>query len=239
MLKSFHAITDKGPYFNINQDGFISKMEHGLFGVIDAFGGTGIGDQLTKNLIKHIEGVFEDSSHDQDKTLKYFFDHHRSIECNFLVNAVLSFHDSVLLENESKGIHQRAGASATFLVCKSNTVTVVSIGNTSVHLIRNQMLNKVVLEDNVFPFESSELNSSPKSALGLFSPLFPTIKEFRIFADDSLLITTKGAMFKMGSDEILNLLKENMSPKDSLNSLFAKSNQNGNRDNQTGLLLHF
>lgn len=238
MLKSFFAMTDKGPYFNINQDGFISSVEHGLFGVIDSFGGTGIGDVLTKNLKLHIENVFQESSKDQDKTLKYFFDQHRTIECNFLVNAILNFHEKLSLENESKSIHLRSGASATFIVNNSNFLTIVSVGNTSSILVRNSKAEKIILEDSTFAFESNSSNSSPKSAIGLFSPLFPSIREFRIQNGDKVLMMTKGAVCGIALEELV-LLAQEKKPKDSLVKIFNTSNQNGNRDNQTAILLQF
>lgn len=242
MIKSYFAITDKGPYFNVNQDSFLVNVEHGLFGIIDSFGGTGIGDVLSKNLCAHVEKVFSSATHDQDATLKYYFDPHRTMECNFLVNGLLSFHDSLVAENDSKSIYQRAGASFVFMIQKSDRVTLVSVGNTSALLIRKGHIKKLVLEDECFCYEEENDFIAPnqwtKSGVGLFSPLTPFIREFRVFPGDNILLASRGAVFKITETQLSEIISVSR-PKEIVQSLLLLSNEHGNRDNQTAIAMRF
>ena len=175
MLKSYYALSDKGPYFNNNQDAFYANLEYRVFGVVDGFGGTGIGDLVSANIIKSTHDVFSKSTMDRDATLKFFYDSRRSVECNFLINGILSFHENLMQENEQKSLYQRGAANCIFVIDQGQRVSVISVGKIYGLLIRDMMLKNLAFVDDGIGTEITDAiavaESWTKSAIGLFSPL--------------------------------------------------------------------
>lgn len=243
MLKSYFASTDKGPYFNTNQDAYFINLDHNIFGVIDGFGGTGIGDVVTGRIVAAISSMLNRATHDQDATLKYFYDSRRSVECNFIINELLKLHDSLLQESEKSSIYQRGGANCLFLITKGSRVTVISIGKIYSMLYRNGRIQKIILEDDSPILENdmtsiATIGSWPKSAIGLFSPLNYQIKEINMAAGDQILLGTQGAFNSLDYEGLKPFL-EKESAKDAIENLMENANEQGNRDNQTVVLLRF
>ncbi len=243
MVKSYFATTDKGPYFNTNQDAYFVNLDHNVFGVIDGFGGTGIGDVISNRISTNIHNMLTKASGDQDATLKYFYDARRTVECNFIVNELLKVHDTLLIENEQKSIYQKGAACCLFLISYGNRVCLISIGKVYSLLFRNSQIQKIILEDDAPTLEKdlSALTTDgswPKSAIGLFSPLQYQIKEVNLLPGDQILLATQGVLNKLESIEIeSHLIKD--SSKEALGSLMEKANRLGNRDNQTAILLRY
>lgn len=243
MVKSYFASTDKGPYFNTNQDAYFVNLEHNVFGVIDGFGGTGIGDVITNRISSNIHQMLSKSSSDQDATLKYFYDARRSVECNFILNELLKLHDAILIENEQKSIYQKGAACCLFLISSGNRVCLISIGKIYSLLYRNSHLQKIITEEDspILAHDNKLLatdGSWTKSAVGLFSPLQYQIKELNLLPEDQILIATQGALNKLEYSEIESHFNKD-NGKDVVTSLMEKANQLGNRDNQTAILLRY
>jgi serine/threonine protein phosphatase PrpC len=242
MLKSYYAVTDKGPYYNNNQDAFIINQEYHVFGVIDGFGGTGIGDVVSSQISKTVQEVFTKSSADQDATLKYYYDSRRSVECNFLVNGVLGFHETLMLENEQKSLYQRGGASCIFLINQGERVSVLSVGKIYGILIRSNTVRLMSLvDDGISLMQTDSLSISDawtKSGIGLFSPLQYFINEFPTMSGDKILLATQGACNFINESSLLECMLES-TDKNALLELFKRANFLGNRDNQTAILLSY
>ena len=242
MLKSYFVITDKGPFYNINQDSYVVNLEHKVFAVVDGFGGSGIGDIVAKNLSEKIAQVFTQIEHDRDATLKYFFDQRRTIECNFIVNGLLEFNQNLIKDNSEKSLYQRAGASAVLLNLKGDNVSLVTVGKIYAILIRDKKLLELNQADVGRAFENNNegfvSNYWPKSGFGLFEPLNFSIKDFKVMQDDQILLFSEGAAWGITRNKLLEITQDS-NDKELIKSLFNASNDNGNRDNQTAMLLRF
>lgn len=242
MLKSYYAVTDKGPYFNINQDAYYINLDHHIFGVIDGFGGTGIGDVVVSSFVSHVNDVFTKASHDKDATLKYYYDSRRSVECNFLINSLLSFHESLMQDNEQKSLYQRGGLNCLFVINNGERTSVISVGKIYALLLRAEKITKLVMEDDGLGVDISDhvatVGSWTKSAVGLFSPLQYYIKEFIVLPGDQLFIATEGAVNRVEMPFISQCFEEPVLKK-ALLEIFNQANFLGNRDNQTGILLRY
>ncbi len=242
MLKSYYAMTHKGPYFNSNQDAYYLNQDYHLFGIVDGFGGTGIGDIVSSNLTGYIHEVFTKATHDQDATLKYFYDSRRSIECNFLVNGIMAYNETLMAENETKNLYQRGGANCLFVIDHGGRVSVVSIGKIYGLLLRNGKMRSFSNVDDGIGLEITNFVATAdtwtKSALGLFSPLQLQINEFTTQPGDQIILATIGAVNLVENDFVLQCFNEQQD-KVALAELFKHANIAGNRDNQTAILLRY
>lgn len=243
MLKSFFAITDKGPYFNTNQDAYFINREHNVFGIIDAFGGTGIGDEIANRIILSVNNVLTKSTNDQDATLKYFYDSRRTVECNFILNELLKIHNTIMTENDKKSIFQKGAASCVILISSENRITLISIGKVYSLLIRNDQVQKIIIPDDSPCFENAKTQvvgerTWPKSGIGLFSPLQYQLKEINLIEGDQILLGSQGVLNNLEYHQLQSIFSAESS-KQCVTDLLRMANEMGNRDNQAALLLRY
>ena len=115
-LKAYAAKTDKGPYFDINEDLFDVDLSQNFFALIDAFGGSGQGDICATKIIQYMRENYSQVSSDPDSTLPFFYGPQYLLEGNALINAALSTHQIICQNNAEKMMSERAGQVAFFLL---------------------------------------------------------------------------------------------------------------------------
>ena len=99
------------------------------------------------------------------------------IEGNALVNAFHKAHEAVANQNKGKNLSQMGGASVSAGVLSGRVLTIVSIGNCSVAVIRNNNIQLINYPESYGSF-NGEVNSKfltnfTLNALGLFK--FPSL----------------------------------------------------------------
>ena len=243
-LKSFNAQSDQGPFLQINEDAYDFDLENNLFMVFDGFGGVGCGDIAVNKLKENMKKFYTQISSDPDCTLPFFYSPKYLIEGNALINAMLYSHDSLMRDNASKEVAQRAGASGMVAAASESVLTMASVGNCCAYVIRNGIMSKIFVEDS-FQYLSGDnfdahLKSMPLSGFGLFPDLYYQVKELRIFKDDIVVLMTDGVYARLVEDEIKAILnKSKLDLKKKILELFSLSNGRGNMDNQTAMVLEF
>lgn len=243
-LKSFVAHSDQGPYLQSNEDAYDFDLENNLYMIFDGFGGVGAGDVAVNNLKENMKKFYTQISSDPDCTLPFFYSPKYLIEGNALINAMLFSHNTLMKDNVSKEVAQRAGASGIFTAISESILTLASVGNCTAYLYRKGSLEKVFIEDS-FKFLSSDnydshLKSMPLSGFGLFPDLYYQVREVRVFPDDIVILMTDGVYARLIEDEIKSVLSSvKTTHKQKILELFNLSNKRGNLDNQTSMILEF
>ncbi len=243
-LKSYGARTDQGPYLNINEDNFEINFDKELFIVADGFGGAGIGDIATKNLLEEINNIYGEISGDPDATLPFFFNPSFSLEGNALVNAALKANQKLCSSNQNKEMKDRAGASATIVAQTANLIHVLGIGNTAMFLDSQGKIERVYQEDSFYflnrKTRSYDGNTVPLSAFGLYDQIQYNYKEVKIAEGDSLVLLTDGVYSRLEPGEINSILHYNSrNTAKIIDEMFDLANERGNLDNQTALVLRY
>ena len=98
-LKRYFTQTTEGPYLEINEDKYICLPGERVFGVVDGFGGSGIGDRASEIIVNTIQENYGSLVADPDVTMPIFFDPSYSIELNALANTTLLAHEYLKNEN--------------------------------------------------------------------------------------------------------------------------------------------
>ena len=242
-LKSYAAKTDQGPYLQINEDGYLVDYAHGLFGIIDGFGGSGIGDKATTLIKENLKKFYLKIGGDPNATLPFFHSPKYLLEGNALINAMYYAHLEITKNNKDKNISSRGGASGLSVALSENMLTLSSVGNCMGYLYRKGNLQVLIKSDGLYSYtreqNPSNLENLPISAFGLFDDIHLTNSELRIMEKDLILLATDGVYDHLPILDVENILKMDDTDQRKIDSLFDTANSRGNKDNQTAIILRF
>lgn len=243
-LKSYGMQSNQGPHLNLNEDLVEADLVNNLFMVIDGFGGSNIGDRAAMMIRDNLKRSFTKIAIDPEATLPFFYSHKYLIEGNALINALHTAHQNISRDNEPKSLNNRGGGSVIAAAIAENILTLVSTGNCVAYLYRKGRLSIEVLPDSLAnlsrdPYQS-HLHSVPMSGVGLFEDLHYTVRELKITEGDIVVLLTDGAYARLNADEIKYTIEKNLeSELDAIKELFKLSNDRGNLDNQSAIVLQF
>ncbi|MBP9674229.1 MAG: protein phosphatase 2C domain-containing protein [Bacteriovoracaceae bacterium] len=242
-LKRYAALTHQGPYLNINEDSYDIDIKNKLYMILDGFGGAGFGDVCVAKVKENIRKFYLNASHDKEATMPFFFSQRYLIEGNALVNATQYAHHMLCQDNNQHEMLERAGASGIIVSEAENLMTLVSVGNCEAYFYRQGRVHKIFSEETQFLLMADTATRGmtlPTNALGLFEELEVQTKEIRILAGDQILLLSDGIYAKLNAHDIDNILKNSeLTHHQKVKKLLDLSNERGNLDNQTVLLLEY
>lgn len=241
-LRAYASKTDKGPYFEVNEDLFDVDLSQNLFMLIDAFGGAGQGDTCAEHIVRHVREMYSRISSDPDSTLPFFYAPQYLLEGNALINAALSTHQLICQENAGKEMSKRAGASGVFLSFSENIVNILSVGCCQAYHYSLGKIQKVYQEDSLnFVNPTAKENIKvPLNAFGLYDYLHFIFREAKVLSGDYLILLTDGVYHFLDQDEMKAIVEKNTENlNDAISEMFALANKRSNLDNQSGMILHF
>ncbi|MAE59066.1 MAG: hypothetical protein CME69_09310 [Halobacteriovorax sp.] len=241
-LNKYYARTHQGPHLNINEDDILIDANNSLFAIFDGFGGTEIGDQAVAKAKKAFHSFFTKISNDPDATLPFFYSEQYALETNALVNALFMAHEDLLNENKHREMSERGGVSTSSLMISGSMLSIASIGNCLTVLYRDGFLTMLNSPDIIAPFGGAYHHNIsktfPLNAIGLYKDFPVKIEEFLVREGDKLLLLTDGIFSRLTFDEIENALRHfTQNDKDLTNHLMAVSNDRGNLDNQSAIIV--
>ncbi len=117
-MKEFVYKTDPGTYLNINEDDVLIDLPKNIFGILDGFGGSNIGDLITTEIKEFINNHYGKFTDDPDSTLPFYFNPKFSLEVNALANALVGVNKKIYSDNITKQLFFRGGAAFLFWVVK-------------------------------------------------------------------------------------------------------------------------
>lgn len=243
-LKSFTAVSDQGPSFQLNEDALEIDLKNNLFLVVDGFGGTGAGDVVAKIVKDSIKNFYTRFGGDIESTLPFYFSQKFLIEGNALINSMYFAQEKVLDFNKGKDLSKMGGASCLSCSLSENIITFVSVGNCYASILRGGRILPCLLPDCYDLFDSSDPDrpwkTYPLSALGLFQDIHINAREIKLIKDDIVVLVTDGVYSKISDKEIVYILSNNeISISERVDKIFGLANSKGNLDNQTMVLLQF
>jgi serine/threonine protein phosphatase PrpC len=242
-LKSYGMQSHQGPHLNLNEDLVEADLVNNLFMLVDGFGGSNIGDRAAMMIRDNLKRSYTKISADPEATFPFFYSHKYLIEGNALINAFYKAHQAVSRDNEQKNLDNRGGGSAIAASISENILTLVSTGNCVAYLYRQGHLSIEILPDSLASVSrdsfQSYLHSVPMSGIGLFEDLHYSVREIKIAEGDLVLMLTDGVYSRLQLDEIKHTVEKNESELETIKKLFRLSNDRGNLDNQSAVILQF
>jgi len=239
MIKAYYVKSIQGPFYNINEDNYIVSLSNRLFGIVDGMGGSGIGDRDVEVFIEQLKQNYGFINKDRDATLKFYYDEKRSVECNFLLNALYKMHADWFKSNSTKVISQRSAASVLIAVEHDENISIISVGSNSAYYLnsQNEMIPLLVPDDssNLFP---NSLIKWPLSAMGMTEHIQWQIREIKKSSGKAIFFFTDGVLDNLKPKEVGEIFLTNqVSLKDCCNKILLQANAMKFSDNQTAMIL--
>jgi len=243
-LESYAMQSHQGPYLNLNEDAVDVDLINNLYMLLDGFGGSGAGDFATDLVKNTIKNFFSRVGGDPDATMPFYYSHKYLLEGNALINASRKAHEVLSHENNKREMSQKGGVSAILLAESAHILTCASIGNCKGYLLRKGSLIPFLNPDNFELLQcdnfDKKFSTAPASGFGLFDDLHLAIKEVRITNGDQIVVMSDGVYTLVGDDEIKSILtSDSHSGNEKIDELFSLSNERGNLDNQSALILNY
>jgi serine/threonine protein phosphatase PrpC len=243
-LKAYAAQTHQGPYLQVNEDGYDFDFENDLYMIFDGFGGSGYGDKAVLKLKSDIKTFYTQISDDPNATMPLYYNPRHLLEGNALVNSVMNAHQNLFKENQDRPMNQRAGASTLVAARADSLMVILAVGSCCAFHFRQGVLTKIISEDTFQYHSQSQIDAkfrtAPMNALGMYHEMGHQVREVRIQEGDKLLFMTDGLYPYLGHEELVHHLNRKAGDaQERLSSLLKLSNNHGNLDNQTGMILEF
>ncbi len=244
MLKEYAVKTHQGPYFQINEDTVHLDFANGLFLLLDGLGGSGVGDTAVLKIKTDISDFFLSVGGDQDSTFPFYYNYRYLLEGNALVNGIYFAHNNLWQLNTTRSISQRAASSIAALSESKNIVTMVTSGNVKVFLMRSQKMSFLMGKDTLSFLGNDEggkeFRTLPTAGIGLFEKLEFDIHELKIIEGDQIILISDGCYGRLDQRELeFKLTEKRFSLSEKIDNIFSMSNQRGNLDNQSLMILQY
>lgn len=243
-LKGYAAVTQQGPFLDVNEDGYDFDLDQQFFQVYDGFGGSGIGDRAVDTLKSEVRGFLQRLGQDPEATMPLYWNPRWLVEGNALINALLNAHNNLHRANSTKGIHLRAGASMTCALKADDVLVLGHVGNCRAYLVRHGSTAPLFISDSHSFLGADSLSPKalhvPASAMGMFPELTWSMREVRVREGDVFVFLTEGVAPWITDEELAHyVINGEQDLQQRLNVLLKLSNERGNASNQTGMILEF
>jgi serine/threonine protein phosphatase PrpC len=208
------------------EDAILLDREKGVFVVADGFGGPKPGLAAAEKACEAIRSFLFKQAQDLDATLPFVLRAYFSLAGNVLFNSLIFANRKIYQMNHALSINERGGASVLAGFIDGDLLVLANVGGCSAWLLRagksvelvtprrygrmKDVFNEVNLSQNnptLMRTDMTEINQVPLMALGMSEDLEPEIFEYRIQANDCVLIATDGFPTYLLSN--LNIIQQN------------------------------
>jgi len=239
-LVKFAAITHQGPHLHTNEDNYGVELKKNLFMVCDGFGGAGVGDLAASLGIEMIKKSYGHMGGDPDATLPFFYSAQYLLEGNALINALYYANKELWTQNSQKKMNARGGVAILCGVIAGDTLCLVSVGNCSAYILEDSKMDLIIKGESFETLTGDSFNQVSASGLGLFEDLRFQYKEMKLKPGQQICFFSDGASAKLSLSEMAALLSQKEGDEYArIEEVFKFSNNQGNQDNQTGMILVF
>ncbi len=212
IVTAYASISDPGES-TLNEDSYIVVPKRQLFGVADGFGGNGIGDKTSKQVLEHVSFFVENGLGDSEVTLPFIYRSYYTSGANLIFNAFLYANRQLFEENKGRHINARGGASAMFVFFEGRHMTLANVGSCSAFLIRAGVVQELVKPRSYNTYRSTGTWNPhwafPLMALGTASDLEPEILELHVEKGDVIVMATDGIYPHLKKEDLASFSSSN------------------------------
>jgi serine/threonine protein phosphatase PrpC len=226
------------------EDHVLSSQEKGIFVIADGFGGPVPGAQASKIACEAVRSFLVKEAGDLEATLPFVLRSYFSLAGNVLFNALIHANFKVRKLNRGKGIHERGGASVLAGFLDGDLLSLASVGGCTAWLFRGGRSTELVTPRTYgrlcdpFSIDLREDLTVPLMAIGMSEDLEPEIFEYRVQAQDWLIIHTDGVHSQVRA-QIAAVQQENLPAQQASEKVLTILNQCSFDDNASVSLTIF
>ena len=210
-IKAFSINSEKGKESVANEDFGIVRPEIGFFGIADGFGGKNAGELAAKKILEEAALFVENGLGDSEVTLPFVYRSYYTSQANLLFNAACFANRELCIENKSKALNLRGGASALIAFLDGRKITIANVGSCAAFLVRNGELIELSKPRSYNHYKGySQVSKNrewkiewnfPLQAFGILIDLEPEIVEYELQAGDLVILATDG-IFPYVNEEV-------------------------------------
>ncbi|MDV3429341.1 MAG: Stp1/IreP family PP2C-type Ser/Thr phosphatase [Bacillota bacterium] len=229
------AISDIGNFRDINEDylGFTQHNDEKLYVIADGMGGHNAGEVASKLAVDTLVNGFKNEFIDEEDTIR---------------SLIVAANEKIYELSHCKEDYNGMGTTITACIIKGNKVTIGNVGDSSLYIIKNNIIKKVT-KDNSYVQElldkgkisMEEAKNHPNKnlitrALGTASSIQVDIYKLSSDGIKYILLCTDGLSNEIEPFEIYEIINNN-NAKEACHLLVEKAKANGGRDNISLILV--
>ena len=226
------AATSRGLVRKDNQDSYSCAGESGLFSVSDGMGGGDAGDQASAIVIRSLEPALHHPMKDPSVIVKLMRQANREI-CDYAAK----YH-----------LHGMGATVVGILLnpFRPDKALLFSAGDSRCYRLRENSLEQLSSDHSIaaamgIPEEklARHLQGVLTNAVGCGTTFFLETHELDLRSGDSYLLCSDGVSRQVPKEEILNIMKTELSVSQKAKELVDASDRHGGRDNATAVVISF
>ena len=237
--------SETGLVRTMNQDAFLVLDHLCLWAVADGMGGH-VGGEIAAQLAIATIQTHVESSYSLFRTAQ-------QAPTDLLKEWILAAHETIIQRAASERKLQGMGTTivlATILSLPTPTIYIAHVGDSRAYRFRSRTLTSLTkdhtlieqyLSRGILTAESAKTHPERHvltRALGMQSPLKPTVSAFPLEQDDRFLLCSDGLTKMLEDDEIASILAETLgSPTHACDRLIQESLERGGEDNVTVIVM--
>lgn len=229
------TISDIGNFRDINEDylGFTHHNDEKLYVIADGMGGHNAGEVASKLAVDTLINGFKGDFIDEEDTIR---------------SLIVAANEEIYNLSHSKEDYNGMGTTVTACIVKGNQLTIGNVGDSSLYIIKNNIIKKVT-KDNSYVQELldegkislEEAKNHPNKnlitrALGTASSIQVDIYKLPSDGIKYILLCTDGLSNETDPFEMYEIISNN-NAKEACHLLVDKAKANGGRDNISLILV--
>jgi protein phosphatase len=242
------GVTHPGRVRKVNEDGFRSDAQLGLFLVADGMGGHNAGEVASRLAVDAIHAFIADSASMRDITWPFGYDASASTELNRLTTAVRLANLRVFGEASRAPELQGMGTTVVAVLITGKRVAIANVGDSRAYRWRAGELQQLTRDDTWLNsvMKPEEIGDADRThplrhvltrVVGVGEDVKPSAREETLEAGDTLVMCTDGVHGRLDPETIARVLVANDTTDGRAERLVAQALANGTSDNATALVI--
>ena len=235
------SCTDKGRLRGNNEDAFLILPREMVYAVADGVGGHNSGEVASK---KAVEGFREYINTHPIETLHFPPDNQNACK-DYFNECLIKINQDIILCSNLKPKYSGMATTLAAAIILLNKLFVVNIGDSRVYLVRDGVISQITVDHTVVnqmiangDLSVEEARVHPRKneitkALGVEEVILPDFFARDLIPGDRILLCTDGLYGELSDSDICDTVSFGDDLSDICESLVAKANANGGRDNTT------
>lgn len=243
-LKTYTAISDQGPYLQINEDLVDVDLKNNLFLLLDGFGGSNVGDKAAILLKDTIKKFYTRFGEDPEATLPFFYSPQFLLEGNALINYAKYTHEVLMKDNIDKEMNNHGSASGVIVSQSENVINIFSTRNCMVYHYSKGKSKRLVAPKNYENLGLDHFDRSfqtfPTSTFNLYTDLYYEMTKVKVTDNDMLILLSDKTYKHINTNKLNHIMKnQKVSLREYADEIFSLNNSQRNLDNQSCIILNY
>lgn len=232
---------DRGVVRENNEDACFVIPSDDVYIVADGVGGNKSGEVASRTAVSEIALSVNDHDMKSLKTPEEIFE--------FFNRAIESANNKIYQMGRETRSYRGMATTVVAAYVRKGDAYVANVGDSRAYLLRNDVLRRItrdhtyvneLVEKGVITEDEAETHAQKNvitRALGADNKVVPDYYKFRVFKGDVILLCSDGLYGEVPEDDMKQIIKSAATMNEACQTLVARANEMGGRDNTTVICL--